>query len=162
MTTAIMTCRAARTTGAAMNPEYWCDTCSGFHAGPCAFVAHQQLGDLLARKVREADSRVPTGRRARRTLQEMLPGYERQPVLTLHRPVMADDACPLCGSWTCDPSKCPPSGLAPALAPAAPRNEMQCDRCGGVFGAAPTPTGTQGTRPAPTAWTCDACQALGI
>ncbi|MET8824175.1 hypothetical protein ABZX04_38470, partial [Streptomyces rochei] len=30
--------------------------------------------------------------RARRTLQEMAPGYERQPVLTLYRPVMADDA----------------------------------------------------------------------
>ncbi|MEV4044250.1 hypothetical protein [Streptomyces sp. NPDC049744] len=156
MTAAIMTCPKARTTGAAMNPEYWCSPCGAFHAGPCAPVALRQLGDLLARMAREADSSVPTTRRARRTLQEMLPGYERQPVLTLHRPVMADDACPLCGRWNCDPSTCPPSGVAPAPAPATPRSSMQCDRCGGVFGAAPMPMGT------PTAWTCDACQALGI
>ncbi|MFD8902661.1 hypothetical protein [Streptomyces ardesiacus] len=163
MTAAIMTRPAARTTGAAMNPEYWCDGCGGFHTGPCASVAHQQLGDLLARMVREADSRIPTARRARRTLQEMMPGYERQPVLTLHRPVMADDACPLCGSWNCDPSKCPPSsGINPKLAPAAPRSSMQCDRCGGVFGAAPMPTGTQAPGLTPTAWTCDACSALGL
>ncbi|WP_236260701.1 hypothetical protein [Streptomyces tendae] len=128
-------------------------------AQPATGDADRQLGDLLARMVREADTRVPTGRRARRTLQEMLPGHERQPVLTLHRPVMADDACPLCGRFNCDPSKCPPSSLAPALAPATPRSEMQCDRCGGVFGVAPMPTGT---RVVPTAWTCDACQALGI
>ncbi|MFE0418343.1 hypothetical protein [Streptomyces tendae] len=131
-------------------------------AQPATGDADRQLGDLLARMVREADTSVPTGRRARRTLQEMLPGHERQPVLTLHRPVMADDACPLCGRFNCDPSKCPPSSLAPALAPATPRSEMQCDRCGGVFGTAPMPTAAQGPRLAPTAWTCDACQALGI
>ncbi len=108
MTAAIMTRPVARATGAGMNPEYWCPPCRGFHAGPCTSVAHRQLGDLLARMVHEADSRVPTTRRARRTLQEMLPGYERQPVLTLHRPVMAGDSCPLCGKWNCDPSKCPP------------------------------------------------------
>ncbi|MFF4918882.1 hypothetical protein [Streptomyces tendae] len=131
------------------------------HAQDATGDADRQLGDLLARMVREADTRISTASRARRTLQEMLPGYERQPVLTLHRPAMADDACPLCGSWNCDPSKCPP-GVAPAPAPTAPRNEMQCDRCGGVFGTAPMPTAAQGPRLAPTAWTCDACQALGI
>ncbi|MCQ4203890.1 hypothetical protein M4J06_001506 [Streptomyces coelicoflavus] len=158
MTAAIMTRPVARATGAEATPE-WCEPVP---TGSSAGTAHRQLGDLLARMVHEADSRVPAGRRARRTLQEMQPGYERQPVLVLHRPVMADDACPLCGSWNCDPTKCPPSGLAPALAPAEPRNEMQCDRCGGVFGAAPMPTGTQRSRLAPTAWTCDACKALGI
>ncbi|MFJ4276151.1 hypothetical protein ACIP29_37045 [Streptomyces coelicoflavus] len=156
-----MTRPLARATAAAMNPEYWCSPCGTFHTGPCPSVAHRQLGDLLARMVGEADSRVPTERRARRTLQEMLPGYERQPVLILHRPVMANDACPLCGRWNCDPATCPPSGIAPTPAPATPRSAMQCDRCGGTFGAAPVPAGTQGAGPAPTAWTCDACQALG-
>jgi hypothetical protein len=154
MTTAIMTRPAARTTVAASGPEYWCDPCGTFHAGPCASVAHRQLGDLLARMVREADSRVPTECRARRTLQEMLPGYERQPVLALHRPVMADDACPLCGRWTCDPSNCPP-GVAPAPAPATASGQWQCDRCGNWFGVAGAPAG-----PA-TAWTCGACKNLG-
>lgn len=27
-------------------------------------------------------------------------------------PVAADDACPLCGRWTCDPTTCPPSAGA--------------------------------------------------
>ncbi|MFK4123539.1 hypothetical protein [Streptomyces longwoodensis] len=80
---------------------------------PEAATGTQQLGELLARMVREADARVPAGRTARRTVQEMAPGYVRQPVLILHRPVMADDACPLCGRWSCDPSSCPP-GAAPA------------------------------------------------
>ncbi|TWD13124.1 hypothetical protein FB570_11951 [Streptomyces sp. T12] len=113
MTTAIMTRPAARTTVAAANPEYACDRCGTFRNGPCATAADRQLGDLLARMVRETDARVPAERRARRTLQEMMPGYERQPVLTLHRPAMADDACPLCGRWNCKGSDCPP-GVAPA------------------------------------------------
>ncbi|MDU0300556.1 MULTISPECIES: hypothetical protein [unclassified Streptomyces] len=109
-----MTRPRARTTVAAANPEYACDQCGNWHTGPCrSAVAHRQLGSLLARMVREADARVPEGRRARRTLQEMVPGYERQPVLTLYRPVMADDACPLCGRWSCTGSDCPP-GAAPA------------------------------------------------
>ncbi|MEU3664024.1 hypothetical protein AB0E77_30415 [Streptomyces sp. NPDC032940] len=151
MTTAIMTCPAARTTVTAITPEYWCGPCGAFHAGPCASVAYRQLGDLLARMVREADRRVTTERRARRTLQEMLPGYERQPVLTLHRPVMADDSCPLCHRWQCDPSNCPP-GVAPAPAPATASGQWQCDKCGGWFGVAGAPAGPV------TAWTCSACQ----
>ncbi|MFC7016070.1 hypothetical protein ACFQMH_31110 [Streptomyces viridiviolaceus] len=133
-----MTRAAVHTTVAAANPV----------------LAHRQLGDLLARLVREADARVPDGRRARRTHQEMMPGYERQPVLTLHRPVMADDSCPLCGKWTCDPSNCPPASAAPA--PATAGTGMQCEVCGGWFGVAPASSG-----PA-TAWTCGACQALGL
>ncbi|ANJ12211.1 hypothetical protein Spa2297_34165 (plasmid) [Streptomyces parvulus] len=123
--------------------------------------AHRQLGDLLARMVRENDGRVPAGRRVPRTLQEMqerMPGYERQPVLTLHRPVMADDACPLCGRWNCTGADCPPASIAPAPAPAPATagGGMQCDMCGGVFGAAPGASGK------PTAWTCGACQNLGL
>ncbi|MFI1568352.1 hypothetical protein ACH4ZX_35940 [Streptomyces sp. NPDC020490] len=159
MTTTIMTRAVARTTVAASNPEYWCGPCGGFHAGPCPAVAHRRLGDLLARMVRESDARIPAERRARRTLQEMLPGYDRQPVLVLHRPVMADDACPLCGRWNCDPSTCPPASAAPA--PATASTGMQCDVCGGVFGAAPPPAGMQTAAPAPTAWTCSACQNNG-
>ncbi|MGA5207936.1 hypothetical protein [Streptomyces variegatus] len=114
---------------------------------------HHQLGQLLTRMVREADARIAVGRRARRTVQEMVPGYERQPVLTLHRPVMDNDACPLCGRWSCDPSNCPP---LTAPAPAEMGSGTQCSKCGGWFGvtaAAPVPA---------TAWTCDACQALGV
>jgi hypothetical protein len=68
--------------------------------------ANRQLAVLLARLVREADDWVPDEVRARRTLQEMVPGYERQPVLVLHRPEM-NDACPLCGRWSCT-GKCAP------------------------------------------------------
>ncbi|MFG2811484.1 hypothetical protein [Streptomyces massasporeus] len=156
MTTAIMTRAAAGVTVAAVNPEYACDRCGNWHTGPCSASAHRQLGVLLARMVRESDARIPTERRARRTLQEMAPGYERQPVLTLYRPVMADDACPLCGRWSCNGSDCPPSSTAPthALAPAGSGN--QCSKCGGWFGVT-------AERPAPaTAWTCDACSALGL
>ncbi|MGI5397852.1 hypothetical protein [Streptomyces sp. CA-251251] len=160
MTAAIMTRRAPRTTVAATNPEYWCGPCGTFHAGACSAAAHRQLGDLLTRMVREADNRVPADRRARRTLQEMLPGYERQPVLTLHRPVMADDACPLCGRWNCTGSDCPPASLAPA--PVTAGTGMQCEACGGWFGAAPAPTGAHSGRTAPTAWKCGACQSLGL
>jgi hypothetical protein len=61
---------------------------------------NRELGALLTRMVRQADDRVPVERRARRTLAEMMPGFERQPLLVLHRPQM-NDACPLCGVWAC-------------------------------------------------------------
>ncbi|MCZ9344767.1 hypothetical protein NGM37_44175, partial [Streptomyces sp. TRM76130] len=115
--------------------------------------AERRLGDLLARLVREADARTPAERRTRRTLQEMTPGYERQPVLVLYRPVMANDACPLCGRWNCDPNTCPPAATAPA--PATAGTGMQCAQCGGWFGVTAAPAG-----PA-TSWVCSACQAIG-
>ncbi|MFB8166117.1 hypothetical protein [Streptomyces rubiginosohelvolus] len=109
MTTTIMTRSTACTTVAADSPEYWCEPCGTFHSGPCASTGNRQLGDLLARMARESDDRIPAEHRARRTLQEMMPGYYRQPVLTLHRPVKADDACVLCGRWNCrGGSDCPP------------------------------------------------------
>ncbi|MGJ5899417.1 hypothetical protein ACSCBZ_46880 [Streptomyces niveiscabiei] len=77
--------------------------------------AERRLGDHLLDVVRRQDAALPDGRRARRTLAEMAPGYERQPLLTLHRPVMADDACGLCGRWNCKGSDCPP-GAVPAPA----------------------------------------------
>ncbi|MER5293543.1 hypothetical protein ABT382_15895 [Streptomyces pharetrae] len=157
-----MTRPAAHTTVAATNPEYWCAPCRAFHAGPCATVADRQLGDLLARMVREADGRIPQKRRARRTLQEMAPGYERQPVLTLYRPVMADDACPVCGRWSCKGgSDCPPGAApAPAASVSVPvvtgGGGWQCDQCGQWFSVT-------AELPAPaTAWTCSACSALGL
>ena len=159
MTTAIMTRAAADVTVAAGNPEYACGQCGTWHSGPCSAIAHHQLGELLERMVREADARIPAERKARRTLQEMVPGYERQPVLTLYRPVMADDACPLCGRWSCGGSDCPP-GVAPAPAsasdPVMTGGGMQCANCGGWFGVT-------AVRLAPaTAWVCGACSALGL
>ncbi|WP_371674747.1 hypothetical protein OG985_48730 (plasmid) [Streptomyces sp. NBC_00289] len=154
MTTTIMTRSAVGATETAANLEYACERCGTWHAGPCSALAHRQLGVLVARMVREADAGIPAGRRARRTVQEMAPGYERQPVLTLYRPVMADDACPLCGRWSCTGSDCPPAASA-VPAPVTAGAGVQCDRCGGWFGAAPAQPGPV------TAWTCGACQNLG-
>ncbi|MGW5330724.1 hypothetical protein [Streptomyces sp. NPDC004014] len=137
-----MTRPAARPTETAVNPEYACGRCGGWHAaGACTAAANRQLGVLLARMVREADARIPEGRRARRTLQEMMPGFQRQPVLTLHRPVMADDACPVCGRWLCPGgTACPPGAVpapaadaAPVADPPAASGGGQCSRCGGWF-----------------------------
>ncbi|MEU9496835.1 hypothetical protein AB0D56_32615 [Streptomyces sp. NPDC048209] len=100
---------------------------------------------LVHRLAVDGDARARSaGRQARRTLAEMAPGYQRQPVLLLTRPLTfrsADDACPLCGYWTC---RC--GGVAPA--PEC-NGTLQCDQCGGRFGY----TG-------PTCWTCAACKQL--
>ncbi|GGZ18452.1 hypothetical protein [Streptomyces nitrosporeus] len=98
---------------------------------------------LVERLVATGDTRArAAGRRSRRTLAEMMPGYDRQPVLRLVRPLefkRADEACPLCGYWTC---RC--SGIAPA--PTENSGQLQCDTCGTWFGYA--------------GWTCSACMAL--
>ncbi|MFF1560992.1 hypothetical protein [Streptomyces sp. NPDC058279] len=61
-----------------------------------------QLGTLLLTMAERDDARIPAGRRARRTLAEMAPGYVRPPLLRFNVPVRAaDDACVLCGFWTC-------------------------------------------------------------
>ncbi|MFC8277802.1 hypothetical protein ACFUJR_35785 [Streptomyces sp. NPDC057271] len=116
-------------------------------------VSERRLVVLLDRMAAEGDARaVWNGRRARRTLQEMMPGYARQPILTLHRPVMADDACPLCGRWGCTGTNCPSAAAssAPAVATMAPpaATSGQCQKCGGRF------EGWNGG-------VCDACRALG-
>lgn len=101
--------------GVAAGPEYACDACGCWHSGPCPAAATRALDELLARMAAEADARIPADGRARRTLQQMMPGYERQPVLVLHRPRMADDACPICGYWRCrcDTSSTPaPTGVS--------------------------------------------------
>uniref|UniRef100_UPI002F91A3B4 hypothetical protein n=1 Tax=Streptomyces sp. NBC_01553 TaxID=2975877 RepID=UPI002F91A3B4 len=72
---------------------------------------------IVRQLVDDGDDRARTaGRRARRTLAEMAPGYERQPVLLLTRPLpmrAGDDACPICTRWKCDGTNCPPR-IAPA------------------------------------------------
>ncbi|MCT2547397.1 hypothetical protein [Streptomyces atratus] len=72
---------------------------------------------LVSRLVADGDHRARSaGRRARRTLAEMAPEYERQPVLLLTRPLplrAANDACGICGRWGCDGTNCPPR-IAPA------------------------------------------------
>ncbi|WSX47508.1 hypothetical protein OG760_37605 (plasmid) [Streptomyces sp. NBC_00963] len=79
-----------------------CPICKGsFETCRCTSRFHQ----LVDRLVVTGDDRArAAGRRARRTLAEMAPGYTRQPVLRLTRPLTmrgADDSCPLCGYWTC-------------------------------------------------------------
>ncbi|MCX5166204.1 hypothetical protein OOK39_45030 [Streptomyces sp. NBC_00264] len=62
---------------------------------------HQLVRHLVA----DGDDRAQSaGRHARRTLAEMAPGYEQQPVLRLTGPLTfrsADDACAICGFWKC-------------------------------------------------------------
>ncbi|WP_141746114.1 MULTISPECIES: hypothetical protein [unclassified Streptomyces] len=68
----------------------------------------EQFRQLVQQLVDDGDTRAAgAGRRARRTLQEMAPNYTRQPVLTLHRPTMANDACGLCHRWNCGGHDCP-------------------------------------------------------
>ncbi|MFJ1774981.1 hypothetical protein ACIOFQ_32850 [[Kitasatospora] papulosa] len=102
-----------------------------------------QVHQLVKRLVADGDTRAEfAGRQARRTLAEMAPGYQRQPVLLLTRPLSyrsADDACPLCGYWSC---RC--GGVAPA--PTENSGQLQCDTCGQWLGV--------------TGWTCSACQQL--
>lgn len=96
----------------------------------------QRLGRFLRRVIRQQDAAIPAHRRAPRTLAEMTarldvaqPGYERQPVLLLHRPTMQEDRCPLCSRWKCIPADCPPAGIAPANARSA--QASSCNVCGG-------------------------------
>ncbi|CAM5325695.1 hypothetical protein SFIMM107S_04463 [Streptomyces griseus] len=66
---------------------------------------------IVQQLVGDGDDRAAgAGRGARRTLQEMAPGYVRQPVLILHRPVMGQ--CPLCERWNCPGHDCPPGVTA--------------------------------------------------
>ncbi|MFC8705908.1 hypothetical protein ACFUIV_27535 [Streptomyces anulatus] len=67
--------------------------------------------ELVEQLVDDGDDRAAgAGRRARRTLQEMAPGYVRQPVLILHRPTMGQ--CPLCERWNCPGHDCLPGVTA--------------------------------------------------
>jgi len=107
-----------------------------------------QFHQLVGRMVADGDTRArSTGRQARRTLAEMDPGYDRQPVLLLAPAVTfrsAEDACGLCNRWNCGGFDCPPRATASAPAES---NQLQCDRCQGWFGY--------------TGWTCPACLAVG-
>ncbi|MFD7980220.1 hypothetical protein [Streptomyces sp. NPDC059071] len=67
------------------------------------------------RRAGVADTKV--SRPARRTLAEMVPGFERQPMLTLYRPTFSNDTpCLFCDRWTC-PGNC--GGFAPVPSGAA-------------------------------------------
>ncbi|WP_381805499.1 hypothetical protein [Streptomyces niveus] len=81
-------------------------------------VTPDEFHQFVARLVGDGDSRAASvGRRARRTLTEMAPGYIRQPVLRLTGPVTfragANDACPLCGVWSCTGTCAPYPGTVP-------------------------------------------------
>ncbi|MDV9189779.1 hypothetical protein R6L23_16410 [Streptomyces sp. SR27] len=104
---------------------------------------HELVKDLVADSDRRAQR---AALQARRSLGEMDPGYTRQPLLTLHRPEMADDACPLCLRWRCNGTNCLPTALAPTATPQSAAG--QCSRCGGWF------EGWNGG-------VCDACTAAG-
>ncbi|MET9656818.1 hypothetical protein [Streptomyces sp. NPDC006510] len=66
----------------------------------------EQYHRLVRQLVADGDHRAQAaGRRARCTLAEMAPGYDRQPVLLLTPQITmrgADDACVLCGRWNCN------------------------------------------------------------
>ncbi|MFF9691029.1 hypothetical protein [Streptomyces sp. NPDC014623] len=67
---------------------------------------------LVQQLVDDGDDRAASaGRRARRTLQEMIPGYKRQPVLNLLSPP-AMEQCPLCLRFNCGGHDCPPGVTA--------------------------------------------------
>ncbi|MEU0002153.1 hypothetical protein ABZ069_35130 [Streptomyces microflavus] len=71
----------------------------------------EKFNRLVQQLVDDGDDRAAgAGRRARRTLQEMVPGYIRQPVLILHRPTMGQ--CPLCERYNCPGHDCPPFATA--------------------------------------------------
>lgn len=70
-----------------------------------------QFHQLVQQLVDGGDDRAAgAGRRVRRTLQEMAPGYVRQPVLTLLPPTMGQ--CPLCERFNCPGHDCPPFATA--------------------------------------------------
>ncbi|MFJ9551767.1 hypothetical protein [Streptomyces erythrochromogenes] len=76
-----------------------------------------QVGTLLLTMAERDDARIPGGRRARRTLAEMAPGYVRPPLMSFNVPFRAaDDACVLCGFWTC---RCGQSAAVLASPPSA-------------------------------------------
>lgn len=64
---------------------------------------------LVRHLATDGDDRASTaGRRARRTLAEMVPGYEQQPILRMTRALplrAATEACGVCSRWNCN---CPP------------------------------------------------------
>ncbi|MCT6782060.1 hypothetical protein LXH09_36135 [Streptomyces sp. CS7] len=79
--------------------------------GPERDEADRAFRELVKQLVDDGDTRAAVaGRRVRRTLQEMAPGYVRQPVLILHRPVMGQ--CPLCLRFACPGHDCPPGVTA--------------------------------------------------
>lgn len=60
---------------------------------------HQLVRHLVADGDRRAQQ---AGHRARRTLDEMAPGYNRPPLLAFAQPLKAgNDACGICGFWRC-------------------------------------------------------------
>ncbi|MER5556342.1 hypothetical protein ABT001_32595 [Streptomyces sp. NPDC002793] len=120
------------------------DDCKGYERDET-----DQFHQLVGRLVAAGDTRAKSAgrRQARRTLAEMAPGYDRQPVLRMNRPLTfrsANDACGLCNRWNCGGFDCPPGATASA---SVESNQLQCDRCQGWFGY--------------TGWTCPACLAVG-
>ncbi|WP_329046680.1 hypothetical protein [Streptomyces sp. NBC_01422] len=109
-----------------------------------------QFHKLVDRLVADGDTRAQAvGRKARRTLAEMAPGYKQQPVLLLaptltFRPT--NGQCPLCDRWNCGGTDCPPSATASGAIEIESSGELQCDQCSGWFGF--------------TGWTCPACKQL--
>ncbi|WP_406485523.1 hypothetical protein [Streptomyces microflavus] len=80
--------------------------------GPERDETDRAFHDLVEQLVADGDTRAAVAdRRVRRTLQEMAPGYDRQPLLILHLPVMGGQ-CPLCERFNCTGHDCPPSVTA--------------------------------------------------
>ncbi|MDX3490948.1 hypothetical protein [Streptomyces sp. ID05-18] len=80
--------------------------------GPEPDETERCFRELVKQLVADGDDRAASaGRRARRTLQEMIPGYKRQPVLNLLSPP-AMEQCPLCLRFNCGGHDCPPGVTA--------------------------------------------------
>ncbi|MET8788195.1 hypothetical protein [Streptomyces sp. NPDC004589] len=85
--------------------------------------ANRRLGQHLLAVVRAQDVVIPAHRRVPRTVAEMRARLDKR---------MADDACPLCGRWSCTGSDCPPASVVPALAvTVAASGGGRRFRCGG-------------------------------
>ncbi|MCX4970810.1 hypothetical protein OHA98_39915 [Streptomyces sp. NBC_00654] len=92
--------------------------------GPMPDETETRHHQLVHRLVADGDHRAHiAGRRTRRTLGEMDPGHERQPILHLTRPLTfrssdemraADEPCLFCGRWLCP--GCSGAAPTPAMA----------------------------------------------
>ncbi|MFB7598383.1 hypothetical protein [Streptomyces sp. NPDC056160] len=101
---------------------------------PAVGDAERRLGQHLLAVIRAQDAKIPAHRRVPRTAAEM---RARLAERTGQAATMRDDACPLCGLWSCDGKNCiaaaPATTAVPATAGPGDPGWGQCSNCGGWF-----------------------------